>query len=134
MFESQSGSFRQVVLVQFPRPGSWALGFITGVTHGEIQEVTEDEVVNVFVPATPPASGFLLFVPRKDLVMLSMTVEEGIKMVVSGGIVTPEDKRPPEQREKPPVPAHANEGGAPEPGDADQPDLSSGTAASRSKR
>ena len=109
VFESQSGSFRQVVLVQFPRPGSWALGFITGVTHGEIQDVTEDELVNVFVPATPPASGFLLFVPRGDLILLSMTVEEGIKMVVSGGIVTPEDRRTPEQREQPSVPTLAGD-------------------------
>lgn len=95
----QSSAFREVVLVEYPRRGIWALGFLTGTTQGEVQEITESEVVNVFLPTTPnPTSGFLLFVPRRDLVVLSMTVEEGIKMVVSGGIVTPPDRRPPEAR------------------------------------
>ena len=90
----QSNAFRQVVLFEYPRRGSWALGFITGQTMGEVQELTEDEVVNVFLPTTPnPTSGYLLFIPRRELVILSMTVEEGIKMVVSGGIVTPDDRR-----------------------------------------
>ncbi len=85
-------SFREVVLVEFPRRGCWAIGFITGVTKGEIQRLTEDEVVNVFVPTTPnPTSGYLVFVPRQDIVPLSMSVEDGIKLVVSGGIVTPPD-------------------------------------------
>lgn len=95
----QSGAFREVVLVEYPRHGIWSLGFITGTTQGEVQELTEDEVLNVFVPTTPnPTSGFLLFVPQGDVVRLSMSVEEGIKMVVSGGIVTPPDRRPPEAR------------------------------------
>jgi uncharacterized membrane protein len=75
------------------------MGFITGRTQGEIQDLTEDDMVNVFLPTTPnPTSGYLLFLPRRELVSLSMTVEEGIKMVVSGGIVTPPDLRPPPQR------------------------------------
>jgi len=95
----QSNAFREVVLFEYPRRGSWALGFITGSTRGEIQNSTEDDVVNVFLPTTPnPTSGYLLFLPRRELVMLSMTVEEGIKMVISGGIVTPPDRRPPNQR------------------------------------
>lgn len=90
----QSDAFREVVLFEYPRRGSWALGFITGKTEGEIQSSTEDEVVNVFLPTTPnPTSGYLLFLPRRELVILSMTVEEGIKMVISGGIVTPPDRR-----------------------------------------
>ena len=94
-----SRAFRDVVLVEYPRRGIWAIGFITGTTEGEVQELTEDVVVNVFLPTTPnPTSGFLLFVPKSDLVYLSMSVEEGIKMVVSGGIVTPPDRRPPEAR------------------------------------
>jgi uncharacterized membrane protein len=97
---SQSTAFRQVVLFEYPRRGLWALGFITGSTKGEVQNLTADEVANVFLPTTPnPTSGFLLFVPRKDLVVLTMTVEEGIKMVVSGGIITPPDRRLPEERE-----------------------------------
>ncbi|MCK6452102.1 MAG: DUF502 domain-containing protein [Alphaproteobacteria bacterium] len=85
-------SFREVVLVEFPRRGCWTIGFITGVTKGEIQRLTEDEVVNVFLPTTPnPTSGYLIFVPRQETVPLSMSVEDGIKLVVSGGIVTPPD-------------------------------------------
>jgi uncharacterized membrane protein len=95
----KSTAFREVVLIEYPRIGMWAFGFVTGRTEGEIQELTEDEVVNVFLPTTPnPTSGYLLFVPRKDVIPLHMSVEEGIKMVVSGGIVTPPDRRPLDQR------------------------------------
>ena len=95
ILQQQSNAFRQVVLFEYPRRGSWALGFITGQTQGEVQNLTSDDVVNVFLPTTPnPTSGYLLFVPKKELVVLDMTVEEGIKMVVSGGIVTPPDRRP----------------------------------------
>lgn len=86
----QSTAFREAVLVQYPRRGIWSIGFLTGVTRGEVQKLTEEEVLNVFLPTTPnPTSGFLLFVPRGDLVILDMTVEEALKMVISGGIVTP---------------------------------------------
>ncbi|MBT6096713.1 MAG: DUF502 domain-containing protein [Rhodospirillaceae bacterium] len=91
----QSNAFREAVLVEYPRRGIWAIAFITGRTEGEVQSVTEEECINIFLPTTPnPTSGFLLFVPRKDLVHLSMSVEEAIKMVISGGIVTPPDNRP----------------------------------------
>lgn len=90
---NQSHAFREVVLLEYPRRGMWTLGFITGATLGEVQDLTQEEVVNVFVPTTPnPTSGFLLFVPRADIVVLNMTVEEGLKMVVSVGIVTPPDR------------------------------------------
>jgi uncharacterized membrane protein len=79
-----------VILIQYPRKESWAIGFVTGETEGHIQSQTSENVVNVFLPTTPnPTSGFLLFVPREEIQELRMTVEEGIKMVVSGGIVTP---------------------------------------------
>ena len=95
VLSNKSNAFREVVLFEYPRRGSWAMGFITGTTEGEIQDSTEDDVVNVFLPTTPnPTSGYLLFIPKRELVVLSMTVEEGIKMIVSGGIVTPEDRRP----------------------------------------
>ena len=85
-----SRSFREVVLVEYPRKGIWAIGFITGNSEGEVQHVTAKELVNVFLPTTPnPTSGFLLFVPRDHVIHLHMTVEEGIKMVISGGIMTP---------------------------------------------
>ena len=102
----QSKAFRQVVLIEYPRRGMWALGFITGDTVGEVQHLTEDDVVNVFLPTTPnPTSGFLLFVPRSEVFVLSMTVEEGIKMVVSGGLVTPPDRRPAALQEQPKIPS-----------------------------
>ena len=99
ILQQQSNAFRQVVLFEYPRRGSWAIGFITGQTQGEVQNLTHDDVVNVFLPTTPnPTSGYLLFIPRRELVVLGMTVEEGIKMVVSGGIVTPPDRRPGSQQ------------------------------------
>jgi uncharacterized membrane protein len=85
-----SRSFREVVLIEYPRRGIGAIGFVTGPTRGEVQMRSEEELVNVFLPTTPnPTSGFLLFVPRKDLIHLDMTIEEGIKLVISGGIVAP---------------------------------------------
>jgi uncharacterized membrane protein len=100
----KSTAFRQVVLIEYPRRGIWVLGFRTGTTEGEVQNLTEDEMVNVFIPTTPnPTSGFLLFLPSEDVYVLDMTVEDGIKMVVSGGIVTPPDTRPPEVRAIPQI-------------------------------
>jgi uncharacterized membrane protein len=94
VLRQQSQAFRQAVLVEYPRRGIWAIGFITGETEGEVQSITTEEVLNVFLPTTPnPTSGFLLFVPRDDLVNLDMSVEEAVKMVISGGIVTPPDRR-----------------------------------------
>jgi uncharacterized membrane protein len=85
-----SRSFREVVLVEYPRRGIGAIGFVTGSSHDEVPSSSEEELVNVFLPTTPnPTSGFLLFVPRKDLVHLDMSVEDGIKLVISGGIVGP---------------------------------------------
>lgn len=87
---NKSAAFRECVLIEYPRKGVWTLGFITGTTKGEVQELTADEVINVFVPTTPnPTSGFLLFVPQQDVIRLKMPIEDGLKLVVSGGIVTP---------------------------------------------
>lgn len=84
-------AFRKVVMVEFPRKGIYSVGFITGTTEGEVQELTEEKLVNVFVPTTPnPTSGFLVFVPNEDIIELTMTVEDGIKFIISVGIVTPE--------------------------------------------
>ncbi len=98
----QSQAFREAVLIEYPRRGLWAIAFITGRTEGEVQNLTEEECINIFLPTTPnPTSGFLLFVPRKHVVRLNMSVEEAIKMVISGGIVTPPDRRPAEARARP---------------------------------
>lgn len=91
---SQSDAFREAVLIEYPRRGIWAIGFVTGKTRGEVQNMSSEDLVNVFVPTTPnPTSGFLLFFPRDELITLDMGVEEAVKMVVSGGIVTPDDPR-----------------------------------------
>lgn len=95
----QSNAFREAVLVEYPRRGMWVIAFITGKTQGEVQSLTEKEVINLFVPTTPnPTSGFLIFVPKEDMVSLSMSVEDALKMVISGGIVTPPDARPLNER------------------------------------
>ena len=79
-----------------------AIGFITGTTKEEVQNLTLEETVNIFLPTTPNhTSGFLLFVPRKEVVPLDMSVEEAVKMVISGGIVTPPDRRSKEEQKRP---------------------------------
>ncbi len=91
----QSNAFREAVLVEYPRKGMWVIAFITGSTKGEVQAITEDETINLFIPTTPnPTSGFLIFVSKDEIVRLSMSVEDALKMVISGGIVTPPDNRP----------------------------------------
>jgi len=91
VFSDSSQSFREVVLIEYPRRGIWAIGFLTGTTRGEIQGRVEPQLLNIFLPTTPnPTSGFLLFVPREDVRHLDMSIEEGIKMVISSGIVTPD--------------------------------------------
>jgi len=91
---SQSSAFREVVMMEYPRKGVWSIGFVTGISSGEVQEKTTEETVNVFLPTTPnPTSGFLLFVPKKELKYMDMSVEEGVKLVVSAGIITPEHER-----------------------------------------
>ena len=110
VFADHSAAFREAVLVEYPRRGIWAIAFITGRTKGEVQNMTEEECINIFLPTTPnPTSGFLLFVPKKDLIPLSMTVEEAIKMVISGGIITPPDRRPAEEQKVPLTAAHIYE-------------------------
>jgi len=93
----KSTAFRDVVLIEYPNRGTWAVGFITGKTVGEVQDLTAETVYNVFIPATPnPTTGFLLFIPERDVHKLDLTVEEGIKLVISGGIVAP----PPRAKEE----------------------------------
>ncbi|MEI6558769.1 MAG: DUF502 domain-containing protein [Rhodospirillaceae bacterium] len=98
IFESvlaqRSTAFREVVVLEYPRHGVWSMGFITGPPHADIQRVSPDELITVVVPTSPiPTAGYLLFVPRKDLVVLDMSVDDGLKVVMSGGIVNPPDRR-----------------------------------------
>ena len=110
VFAEKSKAFREVVLIEYPRKGIWVIGFATGSTTGEVRNIIEHEIVNVFLPTTPnPTSGFLLFLPRKDVIFLNMSVEEGVKMVISAGVVTPPDTRPPEVKAKPLIPCEPEE-------------------------
>ena len=88
---SQASRFRRVVLIEYPRRGVYALAFTTGHAKGIVQEVTELEMINCFVPTTPnPTSGFYLLVPEEDLIEVALTVEDAFKLVMSAGLVTPE--------------------------------------------
>ena len=85
-FAPKKGSKKSVVLIQYPRKGSWAVGFATKENKGEISKKTNTELVNVFVPTTPnPTSGFLLMFPKSEVVYLDMTFEEASKFIVSAG-------------------------------------------------
>lgn len=89
---SKSGtSFQQACLVEYPRKGIWAVAFVSTETRGEVAQRTEEaDLLSVFLPTTPnPTSGFLLFVPRRDVIPLDMTIEEAAKLVISAGLVTP---------------------------------------------
>ncbi|MFO1463468.1 MAG: DUF502 domain-containing protein [bacterium] len=86
-----SKSFRKVVLVEFPTPGSFVIGFVTGFASGEVQEKTEEKVLNIFVPTTPnPTTGFFFMMPERKITPLTMSVEEAFKLIVSGGVVVKE--------------------------------------------
>ena len=90
-FGSQNRNlFSKVVLVEFPRKGVWTLGFLTGKAQGEAQSRAGADILTVFVPTTPnPTSGFLLMLPRHEIVELEMSVGDGMKMIISGGAVVP---------------------------------------------
>ena len=85
-FRNQEGSKKSVVLVEYPRKGSWAVGFATKENKGELKDKTNKELINVFVPTTPnPTSGFLLMFPLEEVIYLNMTFEEASKFIVSAG-------------------------------------------------
>ena len=88
-------NFRRVVLVEYPRRGVYAIAFTTGPSRGPFEKVPAADLINVFVPTTPnPTSGFYLLVPEQDLTPLDMTVEQAFKLVMSAGLVAPEDSPP----------------------------------------
>lgn len=97
MFSSNGKSFRKVLLVEYPRKGLWTLAFQTGTEVGEAQRKTGREVINIFIPTTPnPTSGFLILVPKEDVVELDMSVDEGLRMIISMGLVVPKPLTHPE--------------------------------------
>ena len=88
-FAKTNNKKNNVVLVEYPRKGSWAVGFATKDNTGEISEKTKKNLVNVFVPTTPnPTSGFLLMFPKDEVIYLDMTFEEASKFIVSAGTST----------------------------------------------
>ena len=91
-FTNKSDNKKSVVLVEYPKKGSWAVGFATKENKGEISKKTNKELINVFVPTTPnPTSGFLLMFPKDEVIFLDMTFEEASKFIVSAGTSDPAD-------------------------------------------
>jgi len=91
LFNDGGESFRKVLLVEFPRPGLWTLAFQTGTDVGEAQQKTGRDVLNVYVPTTPnPTGGYFVMVPKEDVVELEMSVDDGLKMLMSMGAVVPD--------------------------------------------
>jgi uncharacterized membrane protein len=99
---SNKSSFKHVVLVEFPRPGIYSVGFITGENHAEVQAKTRENIVSVFIPTTPnPTSGYLALVPASKVIRLEMPVADGIKFIISLGSVAP--PYPPLPADPPPL-------------------------------
>ena len=96
VFAQQERSFEKACMIEYPRKGIWAIGFISTTAKGEIAERNslEGPMVSVFVPTTPnPTSGFLLFFPKADIVELDMSIEDAAKLVISAGLVYPPTKK-----------------------------------------
>ncbi len=90
LFSSSGNAFREAVLVQYPREGSWTIAFVTGKPGGEAAEHLHADYLSLYVPTTPnPTSGFFLMVPRKDVIELAMSVDEALKYIISMGVVAP---------------------------------------------
>ncbi|PLX62561.1 DUF502 domain-containing protein [Sedimenticola selenatireducens] len=95
MFSEAGQSFRKVLLIEFPRKGLWTLAFQTGTDAGEAQHKTGRDVINVYVPTTPnPTGGYFVMVPREDVIELEMSVDDGLKMLMSMGAVVPHADKP----------------------------------------
>lgn len=95
VFAQQDTSFDKACMIEYPRKGIWAIGFISTTAKGEVNRVapTDDQLMSIFLPTTPnPTSGFLLLVPKRDVIELRMTVEDAAKLVISAGLVYPTEK------------------------------------------
>ncbi len=95
LFSSNGNAFRKALLIQYPRAGSWTIGFLTGAPGGEVAEHLPGEFISVYVPTTPnPTSGFFLMLPRTDVIELRMSVDEALTYVISMGTAVPSPKEP----------------------------------------
>ncbi len=100
VFAQSERSFEKACLIQYPRKGIWAIGFISTVARGEVaaNPETADQMLSIFLPTTPnPTSGFLLFVPKEDVIELEMSIEDAAKLVISAGLVYPDQNGADEQ-------------------------------------
>ncbi len=87
---TDQASYNRVVLIQFPKNGHYCIAFVTGVTKGEMQDIAQEPLVHVYVPTSPnPTSGYFLLVPEHEVTSVDMTVEEAMKLIVSGGLCSP---------------------------------------------
>ena len=92
VLNTSSDSFRKAFLIQYPSKGIWVIAFQSGDYKGEVEAIIGGDVINLFVPTTPnPTSGFFVMIPKKDAFELQMSVEEAFKLVISAGVVTPEN-------------------------------------------
>ena len=95
LFSSSGDAFRKALLVQYPRPGSWTIAFMTGLPGGDVTQHLRGDYVSVYVPTTPnPTSGFFLMMPREDVIELDMSVDEALKYIISMGVVAPPMRHP----------------------------------------
>jgi len=93
VFRREKKLFQRVVLLEYPRKGVYTLGFVTSESGGTVNKAIKKRTLNVFISTTPnPTSGFLLVVPEKEVIPLDMTVEEGMKLIISGGVLSPPEK------------------------------------------
>ena len=87
---SERGSYKRVVLIQFPKNGHYCFAFVTGVTKGDLPDLTQEPLVHVYVPTSPnPTSGYFLLVPEREVTSVNISVEEAMKLIVSGGLYSP---------------------------------------------
>lgn len=96
ILKDTNGKFRRVILVEYPRRGVWALGFVTGTMSNEIQSHLTRPMLSVFIPTTPnPTTGWYAIIPEDEAINISMSIEDAFKVVISGGIIAPNQSMPP---------------------------------------
>lgn len=96
LFKDSKSKFRGVVMLEYPRQGIWTIGFVTGKASNIIQSHLEKPMLSIFIPTTPnPTSGWYAIVPEKEVINLSISIEDAFKILISGGIVSPDNPKPP---------------------------------------
>lgn len=95
VFSTTGSHFKQVVMVEFPRPGIFSLGFVAGPASEELRTMAGQAVINIFIPCSPnPTTGYYVLIPEKELIFLTMSVEEAFKVIISSGLVSPNNSYP----------------------------------------